>query len=169
MPDNTPLIRPTDAQAIELAKSLINNAEYGALGVFHPDTQTPFVTRIALGTTAKGQMISLVSSLSVHTQALLQNPECSLLVGEPGAKGDPLTHPRLTLQCRAEFLPRTHAGFAQTRADYLASHPKSKLYIDFADFGFVLFRLHQAALKGGFGKAFVLTKKDLEIQGPDSR
>ncbi len=162
MPQNTPLIRPSDDQAVSQAKSLISMAKYGSLAFTHPQTGTPFVTRIALGTTSEGILISLVSDLSLHTKALQQAPDCALLVGEPEAKGDPLTHPRLSLQCRAEFLPRSHGNFQKTRDHYLKSHPKSKLYIDFSDFKFVLFHLTSAAMNGGFGKAYQFNPGDLQ-------
>lgn len=161
MPEKTPLIRPTDSQAIEMAQSLIRSARFASLGVLHPETHTPHVTRVALGTTPDNTPLSLISDLSFHTTALRANAACSILVGEPEAKGDPLTHPRLSLQCQAEFVTRESPGFGQIRADYLATHPKSKLYIDFADFNFVLFRVSAAALNGGFGKAYALKPKEL--------
>lgn len=161
MTRNTPLIRPTDDEAIAMAKGLINNAEFGALGFLDPETNTPVVSRIAIGTLADGTPMSLISDLSNHTKALRENPVCALLLGEPGAKGDPLTHPRISLQCRVEFLARDLDNHAEIRAHYLASHPKSKLYIDFADFSFVRFEIIKAAMNGGFGKAYEFSVSDL--------
>lgn len=160
MPNQNP-IRPTDDDARTLARNLIDTATYGAIGVFEPDSQSPMVTRIAIGTDTVGTPVTLISDLSAHTKALKANPSCSLLLGEPGHKGDPLTHPRLTLQCRAEFLRHGMPGHFELRAHYLASHPKSKLYIDFADFSFVRFTLHTGLLNGGFGQAFKLSAQDL--------
>lgn len=154
-------IRPTDAEAISLAKSLITAASFGALGVLHPETQTPLVTRIAIGTDLTGTPLTLISDLSAHTKALRNTPACGLLLGEPGPKGDPLTHPRLSIQATATFLNRDDPDFPKTRAAYLKSHPKSKLYIDFADFHFVKLTITSAALNGGFGKAYTLTAQDL--------
>ena len=154
-------IRPTDAQAISLAKSLISTASFGALAVLDPETQTPFVSRIAVGTTSDGTPLSLISDLSRHTRALRANPACSLLVGEPVDKGDPLSHPRLTLVCSANFLPRDHPDHEKTRARYLKHQPKAQLYIDFTDFSFVLFAIRSASLNGGFGKAYELTPSDI--------
>ena len=65
------------------------------------------------------------------------NPHCSLLLGEPGGKGDPLTHPRLTLQCIAGFVTRPGPDHDALRALYLGQQPKAKLYIDFGDFALV--------------------------------
>lgn len=154
-------IRPTDAEAITLAKLLIRNANFGALAVIDPKTRTPSVTRVAIGTTENGTPLSLVSDLSAHTKALRSDPNCGLLLGEPGSKGDPLTHPRISIQAQATFLNRATAQHATIRSLYLQSHPKSKLYIDFADFNFVTFKITSAALNGGFGKAYHLTPEDL--------
>ncbi len=105
--------------------------------------------------------MTLISNLSSHTAALKADPRCSLLVGEPGPKGDPLTHPRLTLDCEAEFLPRDTDAHAALREHYLKSHPKAALYVDFADFCFVRLHVNHALLNGGFGKAFKLSASDL--------
>jgi putative heme iron utilization protein len=157
---NSP-IRPTDDEARTLGRNLLSSAKFAALGTLDPDTRLPVVTRIALGTTEDAKPISLISDLSLHTRALKHNPIASLLVGEPRAKGDPLTHPRLTLQVNTRFLNRQDTEFVAMRAHYLKQHPKSKLYIDFADFSFAVFQVEHAYLNGGFGKAFELTPADL--------
>ena len=160
MPSRSP-IRPTDDEARALARALLSRARSAALGVIEPATGAPFVTRIALGLTPDGAPVSLVSDLAQHTAALRETPACSLLLGEPGPKGDPLTHPRLTLQARAGFIPREAPDHAALRAHYLRTHPKAKLYVDFADFHFLRFAVGAAHLNGGFGKAYRLTAGDL--------
>ena len=153
-------IRPTDDQARALARDLMAQARYAALGVIL-DSGEPLVTRVSFGLTPDGQPISLVSSLAVHTRALQANPACSLLIGEPKDKGDPLTHPRLSLICKVSFLHHGDNGNAELAAHYLRDHPKAKLYIDFSDFAFALFSITKAHLNGGFGKAFHLGPADL--------
>ena len=154
-------IRPTDDDARALARDLIDRATFAALGVIDPDTGTPAVTRVAIGTDADGAPMTLVSDLSAHTRALRQTPKCGLLLGEPGPKGDPLTHPRLSVTAQARFVERTEAGHDQLRDRYLLHQPKARLYIDFADFRFVIFDVESAALNGGFGKAYALNADDL--------
>lgn len=155
-------IRPTDPEARALARSLIRDARHAALGVIAPDTSHPLVTRIAFGTTAQGQPLTLISDLSHHTRALVANPAASVLLGEPGPRGDPLTHPRLTLQVTARFVRHGSDAYAELAAHYLRDHPKARLYIGFADFSFAVFTVDKAYLNGGFGKAFVLTADDLQ-------
>lgn len=161
MPAASP-IRPTDDDARRMARDLMAGARFAALGVILPEGQ-PMVTRVAFGLSPAGAPLTLVSDLASHTGALRQNPACSLLVGEPGEKGDPLTHPRLTLLARAGFVGKSDAGYEALAAHYLRDHPKAKLYIDFADFSFAVFKVDQAHLNGGFGKAFRLTATDLGL------
>ncbi|MEM6824393.1 MAG: pyridoxamine 5'-phosphate oxidase family protein [Pseudomonadota bacterium] len=165
MPNTNP-IRPTDDDARALGRALISGARFGALGVIDPQTAAPMVSRIAVGTSEDGTPVALISDLSHHTRALREHAAASLLVGEPGSKGDPLTHPRLTLQGEALFIDRNGPEHGALRARWLATHPKAKLYIDFADFGFVRLVVTSAYLNGGFGKAFVLTSEDLGLDGP---
>lgn len=162
MPEKSP-IRPTDDDARKLARALIDDARFAALGVLDPASKMPMVTRVAMATTPVGAPVTLISDLSHHTSALVAEPKCSVLVGEPGTKGDPLTHPRLTLQCQASFIRHGAPGHSDLRAHYLTQQPKSKLYIDFADFSFAVFSVSAAYLNGGFGKAFVLTPEDLGL------
>lgn len=159
MPDPSPF-RPVDNDARALARKLIDEARYAAIGVL--ENGAPAVTRIAFATTPEGSPLSLISDLSSHTQSLEADATCSLLVGEPGDKGDPLTHPRITLSAKARFVARSSEDHAVLRAHYLRQIPKAQLYIDFADFRLVRFDVSSALLNGGFGKAFKLGPDDLE-------
>lgn len=163
MPEPASPIRPTDDEARALAQGLLDAARFAALATLHPETGAPYVSRIALGRAPSGAPVTLVSTLALHTTALRADPRAALLIGEPGHRGDPLTHPRLTLNASARFVARDDPAHAAIREKYLAEHPKSKLYADFADFGFVLFEAEGAALNGGFGKAYALSADDLGL------
>ena len=154
-------IRPTSDEARALARDLIATATFGALAVNDADSGFPAVTRIAIGTAPSGEILTLVSGLAAHTSALLADPRAALLLGEPGDKGDPLTHPRLSLRITAQQISRDDARFAALRAHWLATHPKSKLYIDLPDFTFFVLAPQSGALNGGFGRAWQLTAGDL--------
>jgi heme iron utilization protein len=154
------LIRHTSPQAIRLAKTLMRTARFGALAVIDANTGEPAVSRVAVATALDGAPLILISSLSTHTQSLLANAHCSVLLGEPG-KGDPLAHPRVTLQCFARFLDRNSNAGKHARERYLRHNPKAKLYVDFGDFSFVRLEPKGAALNGGFGQAFRLTGQEL--------
>lgn len=137
----------------------MGDAKFASLGVLHPETGAPVVSRIAFWLSRDGLALSLISGLAFHAGALKQNPTCSLMIGEPPAKGDPLAFPRLTLQARAVVMAR--AELETRRADYLKDRPKAKLYIGLADFRFFRFDITSAFLNAGFGKAFNLTPADL--------
>ena len=152
------LHRETDDEARAVGQDLLRRARFGSLGVLCPDSGGPIVSRVSVGTDGSGHPVTLISELSLHTQALRRNPKCSLLVGEPGQRGDPLIHPRLTLQCEAEAADKD-----SVKPLYLAQHPKATLYYDFSDFLMLRLTVLAAHLNGGFGKAFRLTPEDLGL------
>ncbi|MBK5935072.1 hypothetical protein C8N32_101160 [Rhodovulum imhoffii] len=156
-----PPLLPPDGEARHLARQILAGARYAALAVIDLESDTPFVSRVGMGLCPQGLPISLMSDLALHTAALRANPACALLLGEPGEKGDPLTYPRLTLQCRSAFIPRGGTEHAALRRHYLLSHPKAQIYIDFADFSFVHMPPFAVHLNAGFGKAYRLKPADL--------
>ena len=156
-------IRPTDDDARALARSLLQDARFGALGVRDPATGTPMVSRIGVVPGPDGLPLALVSDLSFHTKALKADPACSLLVGEPGDKGDPLTWPRLSLMGQARFIRHGDNDHPALAEHYVSLQPKAKLYIGFGDFALIRMDVQSAHLNGGFGKAFVLVASDLTV------
>ncbi|APG91977.1 HugZ family protein [Sinorhizobium americanum] len=166
MSDKPNVLRETDDEARKLARVLLRSARSGALAVLEPNgSGFPFVSRALIGIDIDGAPIILVSRLSTHTQALLADRRASLLTGEPG-KGDPLAHPRLTVQCEAEEVARDGAAHGRIRERFLRRHPKTRLYVDFPDFRFFRLPPLRASLNGGFGRAYVLTGDDLVIASP---
>ncbi len=162
MNEKKQLLRPTGEAAIAQARMLVRSAAFGALSVLEPETGHPSISRVLLATDFDGVPVILVSQLAAHTKALLADPRCSLMVGEPG-KGDPLTSPRLMIRCRAEQVDRRHKQYTDLRARFARHHPKSKLYIDFEDFHFFKLWILDGLLNGGFGKAFAMAGTDLRI------
>ncbi|MBZ9678745.1 HugZ family protein [Mesorhizobium sp. ES1-1] len=159
------VIRETDAEAIRLAKTLLRSARFGSLAVLEPQTGAPLVSRVGVATDIDGTPLILVSMLSAHTGALLADPRCSLLLGEP-AKGDPLAHPRVTLVCQATRLERGSNEHARAERRYLNRNPKAKLYAGLGDFSIFRLELQRASLNGGFGKAYLLDRSNLLAGGP---
>ncbi len=141
------------------------SARFGALAVLEPETGTPLASRVGVATDLDGTPLILISMLSAHTGALLADPRCSLLVGEPG-KGDALAHPRITLVCRAARLERGTPEHARAERRYLNRNPKAKLYVGLGDFSFFRLEVERASLNGGFGKAYLLDRADLLAGGP---
>ena len=152
-----------DAPPQTRARALLAKARHAALSWLDPGG-APGISRIALGLDAAGVPVSLISDLTQHAPALRARPLCALMVGEVGAKGDPLTHPRLMIRAEAVFIAPDDPARPALRAKWLADHPKSRLYADFADFGFVRFRVTSALLNAGFGRAHPLSAADLRAR-----
>ncbi|MCV6592836.1 MAG: pyridoxamine 5'-phosphate oxidase family protein [Silicimonas sp.] len=147
-------VQPANDEARSLARKIWQEARFAALATLQAGA--PFVTRVAL-VPEDGACLTLISDLASHTQHLRTDPRAALLIGEPGAKGDPLTHPRMTWEVEAQFIEKTDAKVAA----YLALQPKAKLYIGFGDFNLVRLTPSAIHLNGGFGKAFRLAPADL--------
>jgi heme iron utilization protein len=163
MSTNDPGIRATDDQARSLARQILAQSRFGALGTFYPGrpatSPSPLVTRVAVAPGETGLPLMLISALSLHARALRENPALSLLLGEAEPKGDALTHPRLTVIGQARFLPP--ADRSAYRAHWLKHHPKALVYVDLPDFAFVALDPEGALLNGGFGRAYHLDAIDL--------
>jgi putative heme iron utilization protein len=153
-------IRDTDQRALDLAGSLIVNAMHGALAAHDPDSAFPHISRIQLSTDVDGAIITLISTLSAHTKCIVANPKGSLLIGEP-RKGDPLAHPRISVPVIATAVEYASADYQRMRRSHLKHYPKAELYVDFGDFSFFKLAPQSAALNGGFGKAYALSKAEL--------
>lgn len=164
-PQKIDLIRETTEDARRQAKGVIRAARFGALATLDPETGAPVATRVAVATASDGAPLVLVSALTPHTGAMLADPRVSLLLGEPG-KGDPLAHPRVTLQCEALRLDRDSDEGKHAARRYLNRNPKAKLYADFGDFSYFRLDPKGAALNGGFGKAFRMEAADVLTASP---
>lgn len=160
-------IRETDNEARALARRLVSSSRYGSLAVLLPKGGHPFASRTAVTNDIDRTPVILVSALSEHTVGLSNDPRVSLLLGEPG-KGDPLAHPRITLQCKAEWIDREDPRQPRIRTRFLRRHPKSALYVDFPDFAFFRLNPVSASLNGGFGKAYHLRAEDFLIKSAAS-
>jgi putative heme iron utilization protein len=146
---------PATFDPVAEAKLLLRNVRAAALATLAAPSGFPFASLVNVATAADGSPILLLSRLAAHTRHLDSDSRLSLLLysalNAPSG-GDPLTHPRLTIVGRAERV--TDAAERQMlRTRFLARHPKSSLYVDFADFAFFRVTMETAHLNGGFGRA----------------
>lgn len=125
----------------------------------------PFGSLMPYALDSAGQPIFLISNMAMHTQNLQADPRASLFIAQAGADGDPLGAARATLVGQAE--PVTQEDIATVREPYLARHPNSRYWVDFADFHF--FRLQSIDLYyvGGFGVMGWVDAADYEQASPD--
>ena len=119
-------IRETTSEAIDLARQLMGDAQFAALGVLEPQTGIPLVSRVAIAAQLDGSPLILASDLSGHCKALVQDGRASLLFGEPEDKGDPLVHPRVTVIGEMSKLSREDHSHEARREFWLKKTPKSK-------------------------------------------
>ncbi|WP_371156383.1 pyridoxamine 5'-phosphate oxidase family protein [Jannaschia sp. 2305UL9-9] len=146
--------RPLDDDARDLARTLMSQAMAGALGTLRG--RVPMVTRVGCVWIRGQGVVMLISDLSDHARALAAMPDCSILLGDVVARGDPLTQPRLTLLGRAEVCDK-----AALRDDYLTARPKARLYFDFTDFRLLRILPSEGLLNGGFGKAYRFSAEEI--------
>ena len=137
--------------ALAQAKELLRSVRAGALATLVPGNAFPFASLVNVATAPDGSPILLLSRLAAHTRHLASDPRLSLLLVQTGA-GDPLAHPRVTIMGTGECVIDPD-GRAALKARFLARHPESALYADFADFSFWRVVMEQAHLNGGFARA----------------
>ena len=156
-------LRPVDAQARDDARAMIAAMRHATLGVIDPLTGHPHLSRIAVQAGPDGVPVALLSGIAAHSRALATDPRAGLLIERAApAKGDPLTHPRLSLQVLATVLPASPPGAdSARRRRWLAAHPRAAVFIDLPDFRFWRLTPLSALLNAGFGATFQLTGSDL--------
>ena len=140
-------------ELINEAKNLLRQIRSGSLATLNAGN--PFTSLVTLAPDADGGPFFLFSRLSVHTKNLDADPRCSLLLVQTG-KGDPLAHPRLTVNGLAHKTNAPHL-----RDLFLKANPKSQLYIDFPDFAFYKMQVSHFHLNGGFARAADFTAQEV--------
>jgi heme iron utilization protein len=153
-------VAPANAEARVLARNLLALG-HAALAWTDPETSTPGISRIAFADDPQAGPLTVISALAPHFRALTTSPDCAVMLGEVGEKGDPLTHPRLMIRASAVFLAGDDPGRAALRDRWLSRSPKAGIYLDLPDFAFVRLIPQSALLNGGFARAFRLTPEDL--------
>ena len=134
----------------ERVRTLIGQSAVGTLSTVskkHPGF--PFGSLMPFALDDRGRPVFLISNMAMHTQNLKAEPRASLFVGQSAGDGEALGTARATLV--GNVLPVPAAELAEVRGAYLARHPNSANWVEFADFGF--FRLEPMDLYyvGGFG------------------
>ena len=153
-------VQPATDEALALVRQLLSLG-HAALAWTDPESGKPGISRIAFHRDPDAGMLTLVSGLAPHFRALRDRPDCALMLGEVGDKGDPLTHPRLMIRAKASFLPPDDPARPAIRQRWLERNPKATIYIDLPDFAFVRLSPVSALLNGGFARAFHIAPEDL--------
>lgn len=129
------------------ARQMLTRARTAALGTLDFESGSPYVSVINLAMDGAGRPAILISRLARHTQNLEKDSRGSILVSELPTEGDALTGPRVTILGTFRRM-----GDADLRARYLARHPESQMYVDFADFSFWRLEPSLVHAVAGFGR-----------------
>lgn len=139
-------------------KRLLRMARTAALATL--EGGAPLTTLVGIASDWDGAPLFLMSQLSRHTRNLTADARASLLLTSRGGRGDPLNHPRVTLNGHV----RLREG-ADGRERYARRNPKSKLYINFGDMTLRRLEIETVHFNGGFGRAGALSAADLLTPG----
>jgi putative heme iron utilization protein len=101
------------------------------------------------GLDGRGSPTFLISTMAMHTQNLLSDPRCSLLVTQPGTSGEPLGASRVTLMGNVSQVEGEE--LKDIRERYLARHENARNWADFGDFAFYRMEVVDVYFVGGFG------------------
>ena len=153
-------VQPANDDARTVVHQLLSLG-HAALAWEDPDTGTPGISRIAFHRDPEAGLLTLVSGLAPHFRALRDRPDCALMLGEVGEKGDPMTHPRLMIRASASFIAPDDPARPAIRDRWLTRNPKAMVYIYLPDFAFVRLTPVSALLNGGFARAFHVAPTDL--------
>ena len=95
-------LRAAHADAVADAKTLMRLSRTGALATLDPATGEPLTTLVGVASDFDGAPLFLMSTLARHTGHLASDRRASLLLTELPERGDPLNHPRVTLNGQVE-------------------------------------------------------------------
>lgn len=132
----------------ERARTLVAHTTAGVLSTNSTrSVGVPFGSRVIFAMQGEAPLL-LISTLASHTQNLLADGRCSLLVAEEGDR--PLTRGRVTLVCNA--CPVAADSVESAREVFLSAHPDASVYIGFKDFSLWRLSVSEARYVGGFGR-----------------
>jgi len=151
-----------DFNPVRAAKRLIRESRNAALGSLMPDGK-PYVSLVTVSTLPDGSPLLLLSKLARHTTNIARDSRVSLLLHED-RPGDPLEGTRVSF---SGIIEKTEDACARRR--FLARHPSSKTYAEFADFSFWRIVIQNAHLIAGFGRIVDLEGADVRTESDDAR
>jgi len=100
--------------------------------------------------------------MAMHTQNLLEDGRCSLLITQPDAADDPLGAGRLTLVGHAKI-----AAADEVSELYLARHENARYWKDFSDFAYYRLEVAGVYFIGGFGVMGWIAAEEYAAAAPD--
>ena len=107
-------------------------------------------------------LVFFLSRLAVHTQHLLENSHCSVVISQrDDGQCDPQSLARVTLQGKVAAIERTSLAFENAKACYCQRLPHSERLFEFADFSLFHFQPGRGRYIAGFGRTHRLSVQGL--------
>jgi len=148
----------------EEARTLVSSVTVAALATAGEDG-APWCSIVVYGPTRDGNPVLLVQTDSEHGRNLLRDPRASLAINEPGAPGDPLDRPRITL---AGSVTRPQG---QNYEDALDAHcvavPAARLYAGWEDQLLCVLEVQQVRWVAGLAATDALSRDEYRGAEPD--
>ncbi len=138
---------PAHAERVRTLVSLASAATLSTLSRKHPGF--PFGSLMPYALDGLGRPLFLISAMAMHTQNLRADPRASLFVAQAAAGGGGGGAARAPQRGGARRVPGPE--LAEAREIYLARHPNSRYWVEFADFAFFRLQPLDVYYVGGFG------------------
>jgi hypothetical protein len=151
-----------DADTQLLLVRLLRTQRVGALGTLRDNS--PYVSLIGFSPSQDlSAMYILASRLAYHTQDILKEPRCSLMVAETD-RGDrePQTLARVTLRGEATPVHPEAPEYDEARSLFLKKFPEAAFLFELGDFSLYRIPSSTGRFVAGFGKTFNISVEDLK-------
>ncbi|KAJ1976848.1 hypothetical protein H4R34_003817 [Dimargaris verticillata] len=158
--------RETVADAARLARQLVTNQALGTLTTVMADSTVhpapvPFGTMEYFVDDSRGNLVLLISNLSVSAKNRSVHPTAAVAVRSPTSTAPAMTQPRVTLSGQLE--PLTAEDASAERERYLQRHPDAQSWVGWSDFRFYRLQVQAVYYIGGFGGAHYIGSVPLDL------
>lgn len=150
-----------DPENLRLLTRLIRTQRVAGLGTLREGL--PYVSMVAYAPAEDlGSLLIHASRLAHHTQDLLQDSRCSVLVAEKDdSSHDPQILARVTLSGNARPVEQDDPGYEPARALYLRRFPEAEFLFQLGDFSLYRITIAGGRFIAGFGKTFTISRNEL--------
>lgn len=150
-----------DEQSEQTLARLIRQTRIATLGTLHEGEPNLAMVAYAFAEDFSAFYIH-VSKLGKHTRDMESDPRVSLLIAETDdRRADPQTLARVSLQARAEVLPRDAVDYALIKHLYLNRFPEAEQIFSLGDFNLWKLTPQSGRFVAGFARAFNLVPEAL--------
>jgi len=125
---------------------LARSVDKGSLATAMRDDQWPYASLVMTANDHDGSPLLLISELAEHTQNILKDRRCGLLIDGTAGLDTPLTGSRITL---IGTLQKTENS--QSLERYIRRHADAEIYAGFADFALYRMTVDRVHMVAGFG------------------